>query len=289
MSNVLINKDSITSDFKHSIINDKLVVEIDKSSDLVIELDHSDKDLVFNFAPNTHVSATVLLKASSNNSKNNVELVVQSGAYLNVFIMSDDTKHDIEVNIHGDIKDNATVEFSNGAFAGASTKYHLIFDLNGVNARALHNIAAIALDNQKKDFDVTINNNAKSTYAELNNFGVVKDTATLVFSGTGYMKKGAKNSVAHQASRIITFDPKVIAKANPFLIIDEADVLEASHAAAVGKMDEEQLFYLRSRGLNKDEASKLITYGYLKPILSKISDEKLKEKLEHLIEEKVGL
>jgi len=289
MNNVLINKDSIKSDFNQALVDNKLVVQIDKSSDVTIEIDSYDHEMVFVFARNVQVSATVLLKASKEANNTKIDLVLEDGAFVNAFITNEDTKNDIVVDIHGDIRDNATVEFSNGSFTGSNIKYKLVFDLNGVNARALHSIAAISLEKQVKDYDVTINNNAKSTYAELNNFGVVKDEATLVFNGVGYMKKGAKQSVAHQASRIITFDPKVIAKANPFLIIDEADVLEASHAAAVGKMDEEQLFYLRSRGLNKDEASKLITYGYLKPILSTISDETLKEKLENLIEEKVGL
>ncbi|MEG0284268.1 MAG: SufD family Fe-S cluster assembly protein, partial [Erysipelotrichales bacterium] len=139
----------------------------------------------------------------------------------------------------------------------------------------------------KKEYFVKINNIGRHTHGELNNFGVVKDSATLTFEGVGYIKHGAIEAIAHQESKIITFDPGVKANANPLLIIDEAEVAEASHAAAVGKMDEEQLYYMQSRGIDFDSASQLITFGYLKPILNKIDNLELKEKLNNLIEEKV--
>ena len=70
------------------------------------------------------------------------------------------------------------------------------------------------------------------------------------------------------------------------LLIDENDV-EASHATSLGQPDENQLYYMQSRGLSRQSAMELITLGYLLPIASKIQNEKLRDILEKQIELKV--
>ena len=67
------------------------------------------------------------------------------------------------------------------------------------------------------------------------------------------------------------------------LKIDENDI-EASHAAVVGKINDEHLFYLTSRGISETEAKELITFGYLKPILLGFKEEQVKEHISSLIE-----
>ncbi|MPN41600.1 hypothetical protein SDC9_189154 [bioreactor metagenome] len=70
------------------------------------------------------------------------------------------------------------------------------------------------------------------------------------------------------------------------LLIDENDV-EASHATSVGQIDENQMVYLQSRGLNEKQVMGLITIGYLMPITGFIQNEELKEVLTNVIESKV--
>jgi Fe-S cluster assembly protein SufD len=73
---------------------------------------------------------------------------------------------------------------------------------------------------------------------------------------------------------------------NPILLIDEYDV-KAGHGATVGKIEEQQLYYLQSRGLTKAEAEKLIIKGYIKPILDEMHDQALIERLEQTIYERI--
>ena len=70
-------------------------------------------------------------------------------------------------------------------------------------------------------------------------------------------------------------------------MIDENDV-EASHATTIGQMDENQMYYLQSRGLSEDEAIRLVTIGYLLPIARISDDPKLQEALAQEIETKVN-
>ena len=70
------------------------------------------------------------------------------------------------------------------------------------------------------------------------------------------------------------------------MCIDENDV-EASHAAVVGKINEEHIFYLCSRGLGEEEAKRLITLGYLNPIIAYFDDQRIKEDIANAIIKKV--
>lgn len=262
----------------------ELIVTLDTSCNLDILINNFTKKIKLLIKPNIKVNVTQ--DVMSNDATIDLEYYIENGAFLNEFVFIDKDNIDVVYKKNVQVLENSTYEVSNAFFNDSSVDFNVLVNLDGINARALHNIAAISRFNHIKNFDIRINNNSKMSYGELNNFGVVKNEATLNFNGIGYIKQGAAQSQAHQESKIITFDPKVKAQANPYLIIDEADV-EASHAAAVGKMDEEQLFYMQSRGINSDEASQLITYGYLKPVLKKIENDDLREKLENLIEIKV--
>jgi Fe-S cluster assembly protein SufD len=84
----------------------------------------------------------------------------------------------------------------------------------------------------------------------------------------------------------MVFDRYSNAIAKPILKIDENEI-EASHAATVGKISDDELFYLTSRGLSEETAKELITLGYLKPILKGFQDEEVAEQISNLIEERM--
>ena len=100
------------------------------------------------------------------------------------------------------------------------------------------------------------------------------------------MKKGAYGSSSNQNNRIIIFDETSNANANPYLFIDEYDV-KASHACSVGQIDENQIYYLMSRGLSKDLSRRYIALGYLTPILEYFNSEELKDEVIDVLSKKV--
>ncbi|MNT88930.1 FeS cluster assembly protein SufD [compost metagenome] len=81
--------------------------------------------------------------------------------------------------------------------------------------------------------------------------------------------------------------PKARGDANPILLIDEDDVT-AGHAASVGQVNAEQIYYLMSRGISRDQAERLIIYGFLAPVVSDIPLEQLQNQLQSLVERKLG-
>ncbi|MBI2431175.1 MAG: SufD family Fe-S cluster assembly protein [Candidatus Levybacteria bacterium] len=101
--------------------------------------------------------------------------------------------------------------------------------------------------------------------------GVFKNHASFNNDGMVRINKGAKNADGYFASKILLFD-NAKGRSVPSLEIDENE-LKAGHASTVGRPDENQLFYLRSRGLSEKEAANLIVTGFFEPVIALLSNE----------------
>lgn len=145
---------------------------------------------------------------------------------------------------------------------------------------------AITNNHQDASFKQLVEHNAKETEGYIENYGVSNDESVLVFEGVGKINKNMKRSIARQSNNGIILAKRAHLEANPLLLIDEYDV-EASHGAAIGKIDDEQLYYLMSRGLSLNEAEKLIISGFLSPVISVLESDLLKEDFVSKVESKL--
>ena len=180
----------------------------------------------------------------------------------------------------------------NGVFSGAfadlcqwSGKVIVTIDLEE-GASAFWRAASIASGTDKKVFDTSVFHLAPNSTAMMANYGITRDESRLNFAGTSEIRKYAKKASTRQEAKIIIFDPKSDGTCSPCLNIDENDVV-ASHSASCGKLSEDHLFYLLSRGLSLAEARRLLTLGYLKPVVNYFADEALRQKVDQAIEEGV--
>lgn len=134
----------------------------------------------------------------------------------------------------------------------------------------------------KSNIIQTINHNSKYTNSNIENYGISLENSQVSFDTTGIIKKGNSKSVCKQLSRGIICGNNSAVKSLPILLIDEYDV-SANHGAAIGKMSDDELFYLMSRGLNKTEAFKLILSGVINPFVDNLIEESYKEKVKDSI------
>lgn len=137
------------------------------------------------------------------------------------------------------------------------------------------------------EWDIRANHFAKHSHAEINCNAIVLDHASLTLEVVGHIAHGFSKSETHQASHIMNLGDNLKGIVYPKLLIDENDVA-ASHAASVGQPNEEHIYYLQSRGLSRLDALKLITMGYLTPIVQDVKDESIRKELEAEIEMKVN-
>jgi len=157
--------------------------------------------------------------------------------------------------------------------------------LNGKDASATIKTVAITSNKQKVKIKQIIEHNAVNTEGYIENYGVSNNQSTLIFEGIGKISKNMKKSVARQQNRGIVLGEKARLEANPLLFIDEYDV-EASHGAAIGKIDEEQLYYLMSRGLTIKDAERLIITGFLSPVVKLLTTKELKNDFVNIVNKK---
>lgn len=160
-------------------------------------------------------------------------------------------------------------------------------DIVLLKEHASASVELLSLSNQfNLEFNQKIEHMAKETNSNISNFGVALNQGDIVFDTTGKIQKGMSKSRCVQLSKGIVMDDVSSVTSKPILLIDEYDVI-ANHGASIGKMSDESLFYLMSRGLTKQEAFLLILEGIVHPFIEKITDDNLKlsvnERLEQLM------
>ncbi|MDO4940227.1 MAG: SufD family Fe-S cluster assembly protein [Erysipelotrichaceae bacterium] len=120
----------------------------------------------------------------------------------------------------------------------------------------------LGVNSKKIIYDLV--NAGKDTVIDITNNIICLDKADFSLDCIGTIKNGAKRSICHQKSHCLTLDNPKKARVLPVLNIDENDV-EASHSLSSGTLDEDILFYMNSRGLDKKAALGLILRSYLMP------------------------
>ena len=113
----------------------------------------------------------------------------------------------------------------------------------------------------------------------------MRDSARSIFKGMIRIEEGAKNSNSYLAEHAMILSKKARADAIPGLEIKTNEV-KATHSGSVSQVDEEQIFYLQSRGLTVSEAQRLVILGFLHPAVQRIPLRTVRAAIQYLIEEK---
>ena len=225
------------------------------------------------------INANILLLNIKENTKFNFKL--EENAELNLKTILKDELKSLEIDMYLGL--NSKMKAYCADFTNGDNNVIVNVNLDNPNTKAEWHLASLSAKNDNKVFDVSLLHNGTGTYGLSDNYGVSKDDARLVFAGVSTIKKGAKGSKTRQNAKIMVFDELSKAIAKPVLKIDENEI-EASHGASVGKISDEQMFYLTSRGLTEEVAKELITLGYLRPILNGFEDDEMKDEISSLIE-----
>jgi Fe-S cluster assembly protein SufD len=123
--------------------------------------------------------------------------------------------------------------------------------------------------NQMHDFRTLQDHVAPKTTSDLLFKGAVQDTAKSVYTGLIRIGHDAKGSVAYQTNRNLTLSAGAWAESVPNLDIETNDV-KCSHASTIGPIDEEQRFYLESRGIPPETAERLVVLGFFDEVLAQL-------------------
>ena len=148
--------------------------------------------------------------------------------------------------------------------------------LYGYNSK--NNIYSIYTGNGKQiyDFNYIVELYGKNASTNIDVRGVLNGEAKKSFKGTIDFKEGSTKSFGDESEYCILLSKKAKSKALPMLLCHEDDVV-GNHSSATGKIDEKELFYIKSRGINEKDAQKLIIRAKLNKTIDKIEDKNIKQ------------
>ena len=181
---------------------------------------------------------------------------------------------------------DANLDWIFGAIGSHLTKNFSDLELVGEGASGRMSGFYFTDGNQHLDHDTQQNHLAAHTTSDLLFKGALKDQSRSVWQGMIYVAPGAQKTDGYQANRNLILDKTARADSIPGLEI-LADDVRCTHGATVGKIDPELIFYLRSRGIEYENAVRLIVEGFFDPIMQRIPFEKVRERFQQAIVEKM--
>lgn len=155
------------------------------------------------------------------------------------------------------------------AMPGLSASLDLEFDLAGTGASL--DVAGLYICNSDEVLDLRINvhHSCGGCVSRQMFKGIVGGHSHTSFDGLIYVAKDSQKTKAYQESHTILLDDTAVAEARPQLEI-YADDVECSHGATTGYLDQDQLYYMRSRGIPEAEAKRLQMISFLAPVLDRL-------------------
>lgn len=152
--------------------------------------------------------------------------------------------------------------------------------LEGREAKSYVDTIYLGDGQRKLDLSYNVYHKGIRTISKILTHGALLDEARKIFRGNLNFLRGAKKSAGSETEYVILLDKRVKADSIPALLCDEDDV-QGEHAASAGQINEEQLFYLMSRGLSELEAKKLIIHASFAPVIDELPTTVLKERIEN--------
>ena len=195
-----------------------------------------------------------------------VELFVKKNAFLRFSTIENWSKNMLNLNTKKCfVEENGKIEWIMGSFGSKVSMLYPLSVLNGYGAKCEFTNISFAGTGQNLDTGLKIVHNAPHTTSVVNSKSISKDGGICTFRSNTLVKKNAKNSKVSISCESLMLDSISRSDTIPVDTIECSDV-EFSHEATVGKISDEAIYYLETRGMNEEEAKKLIVQGFAEPI-----------------------
>ena len=191
------------------------------------------------------------------------------------------------ISRRGKLGQDASIDWAIGVMNEGNVVADFDSDLVGNGSHADLKVVALSSGRQVQGIDTRVTNFGCNSIGNILQHGVILEKGTLTFNGIGHIIKGAKGADAQQESRVLMLSDQARSDANPILLIDENDVT-AGHAASIGQVDPEDMYYLMSRGLDQHTAERLVVRGFLGSVIVEIPVKEVRDEMIATIEEKLS-
>ena len=131
---------------------------------------------------------------------------------------------------------------------------------------------------QQIDINYNVIQRGKKTNADMTFSGVLRDQAQKIFRGTIDFRNGSAGSAGHEQENVLLLSPDLSNRSIPVILCEEEDV-EGSHGATIGRLAEDMLFYLETRGIDQKAVEEMMVRANLGAVAREIPEEDLQEKV----------
>jgi Fe-S cluster assembly protein SufD len=216
----------------------------------------------------------------------NIEIVVGDGAHLTVVVVADWADDAVHLSHqHARVGRDATLRHVAVAFGGdvVRTSTSVTYDGPGGEAELLGLYFADA--GQHLEHRLFVDHNAPRTRSNVDYKGALQGQgAHAVWIGDVLIRKVAEGIETYESNRNLVLTDGCQADSVPNLEIETGEIEGAGHASTTGRFDDQQLFYLQSRGIEEAEARRLVVHGFFADIVRKIGVPQIEERLLQTIE-----
>ncbi|MEE6208688.1 Fe-S cluster assembly protein SufB [Salarchaeum sp. III] len=212
-----------------------------------------------------------------------VEVFVGEDAHVQYSTVQNWSKNTYNLNTkRAIVEENGTMEWVSGSMGSKATMLYPCTILKGRGATDNHITIAFAGEDQDIDTGAKVYHNAPETKSTIESKSISKDGGRTNYRGLVHIADGAENSSTSVECDALMFDNESTSDTMPYMEINESKV-DVAHEATVGKIGDEDVFYLQSRGLDDDDAKQMIVAGFIEPITEELPIEYAVE-LNRLIE-----
>ena len=208
------------------------------------------------------------------------EIVCEAGAVLHHTRLQADAFSAFHLAFqHARVGRSAAFDSSSLAFGGGLVRNDTVALLDGEGADCTLDGLYVASGTQFMDNHMRVEHRQPNGTSHQLYKGVLDDRARSVFNGRIYVHRAAQKTDAKQTNRNLLLSKSALANSNPQLEIF-ADDVRCTHGSTIGRLDEDALFYLRSRGIDRDAAYRMLVYAFARELVEKASFEPLRQDLE---------
>ena len=251
-----------------------------KIDEMVLSIDSESKDLRVPAGESREL--TVVYRKEGQES---IHVRVDAGGFLKlttVQLLPLDAKY--AGNVQVELADNAHLEAVAVEAGAVKSLAKMEVQLSGDESKADIYVLYFGHENRKLDMNYVLVQSGKATEANLHVHGALLGQADKIFRGTLDFRHGSKRSKGYEKEEVVVFSGKVHNRSVPLMLSGE-DAVEGHHAVSIGKMDEDKLFYLMSRGMDMAESRKLVAEAVFSPVLARIGNKALYKELDEYIKE----
>jgi len=217
-----------------------------------------------------------------------VEFVVSAMAHIRYFKIADDADAARSISsVSADVHRDATFTSHALSIGGRFVRNDLALRLCEPSSQGFLFGVSLLADHEYTDNHTVVDHMVPHCHSEELYKGIYDGSSTGVFNGKIYVRPQAQKTTAYQSNHTLLLSSKAQVQAKPQLEI-WADDVKCSHGATMGQVDEEAIFYFRSRGIDEDTAKALLTYAFITEVVEKISLDGLRELLTRRIARKLS-